>query len=210
MAGVTAAAAIQTYRLNQEGTAQDEGAAAQGKSRQQEMSEEKSGGGFNVSEPFNVFSRGGKVNGQFAAGGWIKGPQSGYPVSLNGGRSQHFVGHGTEYVARKADGGAFVVPFDTPATRRQPNLTNKRLQEANRLGYKMPGFASGGNLDKQIYLHWTAGGYNHKKGPYHTTIQGDGSAYRAVPYDQHTNHTYRRNTGNARYLCCCDGWQTLD
>ena len=195
-AGVTVAA-IQTYRLNQEGTAQDEEKAAQGKSRQEEMQEEGSGGGYNVAEPFGgLFAQGGKVNGQFAAGGWIKGPQSGYPGSLNGGRSQHFVGHGTEYVARKADGGAFVVPFDTPATRRQPNLTNKRLQEANRLGYKMPGFASGGNLDKQIYLHWTAGGYNHKKGPYHTTIQGDGSAYRAVPYDQHTNHTYRRNTGN--------------
>ena len=65
-----------------------------------------------------------------ALGGWISGPQSGYGVSLDGGRSTSFIGHGTEYVARKSDGGAFVVPFDTPGTKTQPNLTNKRLGEA--------------------------------------------------------------------------------
>ena len=48
----------------------------------------------------------------FAKGGWISGPQSGYPVSLDGGRSTSFIGHGTEYVSQKADGGAFIVPFD--------------------------------------------------------------------------------------------------
>ena len=51
-------------------------------------------------------SQGGKVNilPSFAQGGWISGPQSGYGVSLDGGRSTSFIGHGTEYVARKADG----------------------------------------------------------------------------------------------------------
>ena len=53
-----------------------------------------------------------------------------------------FIGHGTEYVSQKADGGAFVVPFDTPATRRTPSLTNTRMKEAKRLG-----FADGGLLN---------------------------------------------------------------
>ena len=69
----------------------------------------------------------------FAKGGWINGPQSGYPVSLDGGRSTSFIGHGTEYVARKSDGEAFVVPFDTPATKTNPHLTNFRMGEAKSL-----------------------------------------------------------------------------
>ena len=164
-----------------------------------------------------------------AQGGFISGPQSGYKVSLDGGRSTSFIGHGTEYVARKANGGAFVVPLNTPGTKTQPHLTKKRMGEAksqgfdlggmlqsSRGGFKpgkgygntrsknvMPAFApeakymsQGGKLDKQIYLHWTAGGYNWKNGPYHTTVQGDGSLYKHIPYDQHTAHTYYRNTGN--------------
>ena len=77
-----------------------------------------------------------------ASGGWISGPQTGYPVSLDGGMTTAFIGHGTEYVSQKADGGAFVVPFDTPATRRTPSLTNTRMKEAKRLG-----FADGGLLN---------------------------------------------------------------
>ena len=60
---------------------------------------------------------------QMAKGGWISGPMSGYPVSLDGGRSTSFIGHGTEYVSRKAGGQAFVTPYDTPATRKNPGLT---------------------------------------------------------------------------------------
>ena len=133
---------------------------------------------------------------QRAGGGWISGPQSGYPVSLDGGRSTSFIGHGTEYVARKAGGGAFVVPFNTSATKRMPGLTDKRIGEAKKAGFKLPGFAAGGNLDKQIYLHWTASRYNWKTGPYHTTVQGDGSLYKHKKYNQYTPHTYYRNSGN--------------
>ena len=133
---------------------------------------------------------------QRAGGGWISGPQSGYPVSLDGGRSTSFIGHGTEYVARKAGGGAFVVPFNTSATKRMPGLTEKRIGEAKKAGFKLPGFAAGGNLNKQIYLHWTASRYNWKNGPYHTTVQGDGSLYKHKKYNQHTPHTYYRNSGN--------------
>tara|TARA_B100001769_G_C22030391_1_gene553694 strand:+ start:1 stop:1062 length:1062 start_codon:yes stop_codon:yes gene_type:complete len=84
---------------------------------------------------------------KFAGGGWISGPQSGYPVSLDGGKSTSFIGHGTEYVGlpKKAAGGAFVVPFDTPATKTNPGLTNRRLAEATSKGFSVP-FSVGGLL----------------------------------------------------------------
>ncbi len=86
-----------------------------------------------------------------AAGGWISGPQSGYPVSLDGGKSTAFIGHGTEWVGmKKADGGqassAFVIPYDTPKTKSNSNLTSKRYQEAKSGGYALPGFAAGGEV----------------------------------------------------------------
>ena len=88
----------------------------------------------------------------FAQGGWINGPQSGYPVSLDGGRSTSFIGHGTEYVARKSDGGAFVVPFDTPATKTNPHLTNFRMGEAKRLGFFAEGGLVGSNREKWAHM----------------------------------------------------------
>jgi len=101
---------------------------------------------------FFGFSEGGHVPGR-AMGGWISGPQSGYPVSLDGGASTSFIGHGTEWVGMKgfAGGGAFVVPFDTPATRMNPGLTAQRWGEASRGGYSMPGFAAGGKFDPEKY-----------------------------------------------------------
>ncbi len=88
------------------------------------------------------FMQGGLLEG-FAKGGWISGPQSGYPVSLDGNKPD-FIGHGTEYVARRDDGGAFVVPFDTMATRKMPGLTQQRLAEAAQQGFLF----GGGGLDK--------------------------------------------------------------
>ena len=101
---------------------------------------------------FFGFSEGGQIPGR-AMGGWISGPQSGYPVSLDGGASTSFIGHGTEWVGMKgfAGGGAFVVPFDTPATRMNPGLTSQRWGEASRGGYSMPGFAAGGKFDPKAY-----------------------------------------------------------
>ena len=72
-----------------------------------------------------------------AKGGWIHGPQSGYPVSLDGGKSTSFIGHGTEYVAQRSHGGGFVVPFDTPATRKDSGLTGRRMRQASSAGYKV-------------------------------------------------------------------------
>tara|TARA_B100000131_G_scaffold21202_1_gene20582 strand:- start:13126 stop:15573 length:2448 start_codon:yes stop_codon:yes gene_type:complete len=87
----------------------------------------------------------------FAKGGWINGPQSGYPVSLDG-KQTSFIGHGKEWVGRKSGGRAFVVPFDTPATRKDSSLTSRRMGEAARGGYSLP-YSIGGpvynvNVDK--------------------------------------------------------------
>lgn len=102
---------------------------------------------------FFGFAEGGMIP-QAAMGGWISGPQSGYPVSLDGGATTAFIGHGTEWVGMKgfAGGGAFVVPFDTPATRRNPGLTSQRWGEAMRGGYSMPSFAAGGKFDTKAYM----------------------------------------------------------
>jgi hypothetical protein len=157
-------------------------------------------------------ANGGKLK-KAHAGGWINGPQSGYKVSLDGGRSTSFIGHGKEYVARKADGGAFVVPFNTPATQRMSGLTSKRIGEAKRGGYKLPGFSQGGYLDatkrqdntqgdnanKKIFLHWSAGNrnatnFNNGYG-YHTYIPSSGKPVRRAKYGATgaPHHTYGRN-----------------
>lgn len=86
---------------------------------------------------------------QKANGGWINGPQSGYPVSLDGGGSTSFIGHGTEWVGMKraAGGSAFVVPFDTPATKNNAGLTSSRMTQAKSGGYALPTFAKGGTTN---------------------------------------------------------------
>ena len=83
-----------------------------------------------------------------AKGGWINGPMSGYPVSLDGGRSTAFIGHGTEWVgAKMSSGGAFVVPFNTPATKKDSGLTTRRFREAMSGGYALPKKADGGKVE---------------------------------------------------------------
>ena len=89
---------------------------------------------------------------KMSKGGWIDGPQSGYPVSMDGGRSTSFIGHGREYVARRSDGGAFVVPFDTPGTKTQPHLTQRRLGEGKRLGFFANGGLVGSNAEKWAHM----------------------------------------------------------
>ena len=159
---------------------------------------------------------GGKVTNipEFSQGGWINGPMSGYPVSLDGGRSTSFIGHGKEYVARKSNGGAFVVPFNTPGTKTQPHLTSKRMGEAKRMGYKMPGFANGGeylqkvkendntsgdNANKKIFLHWSGGARSNTNfyngNGYHTFIPGSGQPVRRAKFGTRGRpyHTYGQN-----------------
>ena len=80
-------------------------------------------------------------------GGIIQGPQEGYPVSLDG-KKVDFIGHGTEEVRQKEDcNGAFIVPIDTPDTRKDPTLQKRREKEAAAMGFKS--FSAGGmNPDK--------------------------------------------------------------
>ena len=150
--------AIAAVNANQDGTAVIEDPDDPNKSQADEIRESGGMTGAPISADmlgFGPMARGGPLP-QFAAGGWIQGPQSGYPVSLDGGRSTAFIGHGTEYVATKAAGGgvgkAFVVPFDTPATRGNPGLTNTRLAEASRSGFGLPmPFSKGGEIP-QMFL----------------------------------------------------------
>ena len=109
----------------------------------------KGGKKRNLFNPMTWFAGGGEYSRlpQMAAGGWINGPMSGYPVSLDGGKSTSFIGHGLEWVGypKKASGGsAFIVPFNTPKTKGNPSLTSRRMREASAKGYALPTFSKGG------------------------------------------------------------------
>ena len=95
------------------------------------------------------FSKGGLLP-ERSKGGWINGPMSGYPVSLTG-KGVDFIGHGLEYVAQRSSGG-FVIPFDTPHTRKDSSLTKRQAVQAKAFGYKVPEFSEGGkvNINKLV------------------------------------------------------------
>ncbi len=109
---------------------------------------------LNADDSPGTITPGGKANRRKrrgrAGGGWIDGPMSGYPVSLTG-RGVDFIGHGREWVGMKEGGKAFVVPFDTPATRQNKGLTRKRLTQAHAGGFGMPKYAEGGEFDMKSY-----------------------------------------------------------
>jgi hypothetical protein len=173
------------------------------------------GAGYAINQSMNQpeqKAKGGKVKKKASGGGWINGPMSGYPVSLDGGKSTSFIGHGREYVARKAGGGAFVVPFNTPATQRMSGLTGQRIAEAQKGGYKLPGFASGGylnevkqrdgtsgsNANKKIFLHWSAGSRQgvtpYGNYGYQTYIGASGKPHSVSKYGSDWPwHTYNQN-----------------
>lgn len=110
------------------------------------LSEQLTNLGENLKElnPLPERSMGGLVPTFSKGGGYIKGPKSGYPVSLDGGKSPSFIGHGTEYVSKRNDGSAFVIPIDTPHTDRDPNLQIKRTKEALAGGYSLKQMSDGG------------------------------------------------------------------
>jgi|TARA_Y100000289_G_scaffold65930_1_gene80713 hypothetical protein len=76
-------------------------------------------------------------------GGYIDGPMGGYPVTLDG-KGVDFIGHGREFVAQKPGGDAFVIPFETPDTIKDPGLTGKRISEALKGGFNLKEMSSGG------------------------------------------------------------------
>ena len=81
--------------------------------------------------------------GRRSEGGYIDGPMGGYPVTLDG-RGVDFIGHGREFVAQKPGGDAFVIPFETPDTIKDPGLTGKRIREALKGGFNLREMSSGG------------------------------------------------------------------
>lgn len=76
-------------------------------------------------------------------GGYINGPMGGYPVTLDG-KGVDFIGHGREFVAQKPGGDAFVIPFETPDTIKDPGLTGKRISQALKGGFNLKEMSSGG------------------------------------------------------------------
>jgi hypothetical protein len=57
--------------------------------------------------------------------------------------------------------------------------------------------ASGGDKNRKIFLHWTAGGHNTPYSYYHTTFLGSGKAVRYTPYGKNKNsHTAGANSGS--------------
>ncbi len=98
----------------------------------------------------------GNKGGKGKKGGWINGPQSGYPVSL-GGMATDFIGHGLEWVGQALGGKNFVIPFDTPATRKDKGLTSRRISQAMAGGYQLPSFAEGGEVEPDQLV----GGYTN-------------------------------------------------
>ena len=110
-------------------------------------------------------------------GGFITGPQSGYPVSMDG-ENVDFIGHGTEEVRTKEDGsGAFIVPIDTPDTRKDPKLTERRQKEADAMGFKS--FSAGGFLKS-----FSAGGMDSDKVFGQAPIDKDSELYKYSDIDK--------------------------
>ena len=71
--------------------------------------------------------------------------------------------------------------------------------------------ASSCGREPKIYLHWTAGSYNHLYDDYHINITGDGSIYFGDTLYEVKPHTYMRNTGGIGVaLCCCAGGGSQD
>ena len=136
---------------------------------------------INDKEPKEQKSQGGSVKNlpSRAQGGYINGPQSGYKVSLDGGRSTSFIGHGSEYVARKSNGGAFVIPLNTPGTKTQPHLTQKRVGEAKSQGYKLPGRSLGGKVP-EMALGGAMGGMMNAAGSWWNSLTGDSGKPKAT------------------------------
>ena len=113
-----------------------------------------------------------------ARGGIIQGPQSGYPVTLDG-KGVDFIGHGTEEVRTKEDGnGAFVIPIDTPHTKKDPTLQKRRDREAQAMGFKK-GFSSGGLLKG-----FSAGGMDSNKVFGQAPIDKDSELYKYSDIDK--------------------------
>ena len=79
------------------------------------------------------------------SGGLIQGPNSGYPVAMSKGGPTSFIGHGTEYIARKpGSNDGYVIPLSNNATAKDGSLTSRKMKDARSKGFALPGFDTGG------------------------------------------------------------------
>ena len=79
------------------------------------------------------------------SGGLIQGPNSGYPVAMSKGGPTSFIGHGTEYIARKpGSNDGYVIPLSNNATNKDGSLTSRKMKDARSKGFALPGFDTGG------------------------------------------------------------------
>lgn len=79
------------------------------------------------------------------SGGLIQGPNSGYPVAMSKGGPTSFIGHGTEYIARKpGSNDGYVIPLSNNATKKDGSLTARKMKDARSKGFALPGFDTGG------------------------------------------------------------------
>tara|TARA_B100001094_G_scaffold198196_1_gene192304 strand:- start:6667 stop:9246 length:2580 start_codon:yes stop_codon:yes gene_type:complete len=79
------------------------------------------------------------------SGGLIQGPNSGYPVAMSKGGPTSFIGHGTEYIARKpGSNDGYVIPLSNAATAKDGSLTSRKMKDARSKGFALPGFDTGG------------------------------------------------------------------
>jgi hypothetical protein len=129
-----------------------------------------------------------------AAGGWISGPMSGYPVSLDGGKSTAFIGHGTEYVTQKA-GGGYVIPVDTPKTKNNPALMGSRMNEALRMGFDLSGMKIGSHDEPKQRAAGGAIDAGMKTGPSHRI---GGSA------EYHIDTKFHKSLGKGKMVSILD------
>jgi hypothetical protein len=108
------------------------------------------------------------------------------PAMLTPGESVLQVGARERQIAAT---GVDPLDFNVGSNANRPKIMNG-------ITYAASGGQMGAKQNKKMYLHWTAGGYSHRGGPYHSTIQGDGSVYRHAAYNTRTGHTEGRNTNS--------------
>ena len=119
--------------------------------------------------------------------GYIDGPDTGYPVSLDG-KKVNFIGHGLEKYDMKGS-SAFVTPIDNFATRQDPTLTNRKAIEGKKLGFHtdtfLPKASQGGGFNLFNPMSWFSRGGRESKadqffrgayGDRNVQIQGSGLA----------------------------------
>ena len=121
----------------------------------------------------------------FSNGGQAMGTDI-VPAMLTPGESVLQVGARERQIAAT---GVDPLDFNVGSNANRPKIMNGITYAAN-------GGQMGAKQNKKMYLHWTAGGYSHRGGPYHSTIQGDGSIYRHAAYNTRTGHTEGRNTNS--------------